>query len=326
MSANRLLLCVIPATLASLTACAPSIDVRPTARLQEGCPKTVSAEITPWFSIITSRRIVHDVSGQQITVNPTSAGNKIWSHTLLNSDGLPQGRQVNLSWEVDYRPLFFVGSGTTIKPGGFTVAPRAPCGPPPEIRLPTGTVCLRHGELKQVALTVTDASPPVNVSFTVEPASIATPAPAQVVVGASGNSINLEGVQIGNGSLTATATGFSPDTVAVRVIEPVASVVLLHPGNGETGVFMEPRPAATSPTVAVRMDWQAAPGADEYLIHYSENNGPFTSTNSVIPEIYLSFPPGTVVRWKVVALFDACPNESREGPVSEERVFTVLAQ
>jgi hypothetical protein len=319
----------LAATAITLCACAPVIEPQPTVGLPAGYPKTLVATITPWFTVVGNERVTHNASGAQQTQAAMPTGSN-YQLPLANSQNLPAGQVVDFTWRANYAPLLFpFGAANVEESGSFTV------GPAPTLRLDRTSYCVRQGALAPVEVELSPAPPSgtsVNVNLSTNPASIALPQTTPIVVGSSGNFVNVSGVAVGESTLTASAAGLpATDTATVRVIEALATPVLQEPVDGATGVFFGQTPSESAQNISVRLAWNEVPGAlsstQRYIIDVVRLDGtPVLQTNSSAPDIILSFARATTFRWRVQALFRNCPSGSVYGPFSAERSFTTFGE
>jgi hypothetical protein len=322
---------LLAGTAAALCSCAPVIELQPTTGLPAGYPKTLVATITPWFTAVGNERVTHNASGAQQTQAPTSTGSA-YVLPLANSQNLPAGQVVDFTWRANYAPILFpFGAANVEESGSFTV------GPAPSLRLDRGSYCTRQGEFAPVEVELNPAPPTgtsINVALSTNPASVALPQATPIAVGPTGNTVNVNGIAVGDTTLTASAAGLpapATDTATVRVIEPIATPVLQEPLDGATGVFFGQQPSANAQNISVRLAWNEVPGAvsssQRYIIEVVRLDGTFVlQTNSNAPDIVLSFARATTFRWKVRALFRDCPSGTVFGPFSAERTFTTFGE
>jgi hypothetical protein len=315
----------------SLVACAPVIEPQPTVGLPAGYPKTLVATITPWFTVVGNERVTHNASGAQQTQAATATGSA-YVLPLANSQNLPAGQVVDFTWRANYAPILFpFGAANVEESGSFTV------GPAPSLRLDRTSYCVRRNEAAPVEVELSPAPPSgtsFNVNLSTNPASVALPQATPIVVGPTGNTVNVNGIAVGESTLTASAVGLpapATDTATIRVIEPLAVPVLQEPLNGATDVFFGSQPAANASTISVRLAWNEVPGAlsstQKYIIDVVRLDGtPVLQTNSSAPDIVLAFAPATTFRWRVQALFSNCPSGTTYGPFSAERTFTTFGE
>lgn len=304
-------------------ACAPTITPQEPLNLPQGLRKTARATVTPFFTATGTPRVTYDLGSGPVAQVATNV-NGVWSAEMPGSEALTQGTPVELEWSVTYTPLLLPAPGTVTEQQTFTV------GAPARVRIEQNQVCLRRGELASVPLNLQPGGLSAQVSLEVTPASLAVPQVATVTVSSpQGNAVNIEGQQVGTGAVRASAANFLPDEAAIRVIQPLAAASLVAPQNGASNVFFGSQPFPNASTVAVQLQWSPVPGSiggsQRYRVHWRENNGPWTFTNSSAEDIVLSFQPGTEVSWKVQALFENCPTGTVYGPDSEVRTFTVWA-
>jgi hypothetical protein len=315
----------------SLIACAPVIEPQPTVGLPAGYPKTLVATITPWFTVVGNERVTHNASGAQQTQAATSTGSA-YALPLANSQNLPAGQVVDFTWHANYAPILFpFGAANVEESGSFTV------GPPPSLRLDRTSYCVRQNDGTAVEVELSPAPPSgtsFNVNLSTNPASVALPQATPIVVGSNGNTVNVNGISVGDSTLTASAAGFPvtpTDTATIRVIEPLATPVLQEPPDGATGVFFGSTPSDSAPLISVRLAWNEVPGAvnssSKYIIDVVRLDGtPVLQTNSNAPDIILSFARATTFRWRVQAMFRNCPSGTTMGPFSAERTFTTFGE
>lgn len=285
-----------------------------------GVQKVVSLPITQGLNALNSVTLTGTYPGAPATIptTPPSGGNA-YTAVLPGSETLPAGTQVNLTWTVDY-DFAFVSNQTSNRSQSFTIGSAVSIA---------GSACVRQGSQAPVALSLSGGAPNASVALTVTPASLALPTPATIPLTSAGNSFNLTGSQLGEGTLTADAGVLGSDEAPVRVIPALATATLLEPLDNATDVFFGNPPPPNASTVSVFLRWSAVPGATQtasgkYLVHWRENNGAWTFTNSNVEEIALSFTPGTVVDWKVTAGFEQCGGPAAMGPESQEFRFTVI--
>lgn len=304
-------------------ACAPTISPQDVANRPQGLTKTARATMTPYFTATGTPRVAYDIGSGPVSQVATNV-NGVWSAEMPGSEALPQGTPVDLEWSVTYTPLLLPAPGSVSEQQTFTV------GAPPRVQIEQNQICMRQGELTTVGLNLQPGGLSAQVSLEVTPASLALPQVATVTVSSpQGNAVNVEGEQVGTGELRASAANYEPDEAAVRVIEPLSTANLVAPQNGASNVFFGNQPFPNASTVAVQLEWSPVPGSiggsQRYRVHWREDNGAWTFTNSSVEDIVLSFQPGTEVSWKIQALFNNCPSGTGYGPESEVRTFTVWA-
>ena len=321
---NALRLLVVTAFAAS--ACAPVIETQPTRGLAAGYVKTIRATITPWFTVVGNERVEHDASGALQTVTPVAVGNE-HQVELTGSQALPAGQVVQHTWRVNYAPILFPFGASSVETSDqFEVAP------PARLTIDPDPVCLRLGELAPVEVALNPAPPDpqtFTIGLTTNPASVTLPQTASLAVGADGNSVNLQGLALGEATLTAAAAPFTSESVEVEVIAAFATATLRRPADGDSGVFFGSNPPQGA-TVPVTFEWDEAPGAvgggQKYnLVVQSSDGTEFIDTNNPSGSIVLSLSPGTEYRWRVRARFPSCGGGSEFGPFSEEFSFTTFA-
>lgn len=314
-------------TAVVLGACAPVIETRPTTGLSEGYVKTLRAEITPWFTVVGNKRVVHDANGTDQTVTPVSVG-ALDEVVLPGSESLPEGRVVHHRWSVNYAPILFPFGASTVE-----ASDQFEVGPPARIAMDPDPVCVRLGSLAPVEVALAPAPPPgqtITIGLATNPASVTLPQTASLSVGQSGNSVNVQGIALGDATLIATAAPFVSETVDVEVIEALATTTLRRPVDGETDVFFGNNPPQ-GPTVPVFLEWDEVPGAiggsQRYdLVVESADGSQFINTNSSAESIALSLTPETEYRWRVRARFEACGGGTEFGPFSDEFTFTTFGE
>lgn len=285
-----------------------------------GVQKVVSLPFTQGLNALNSVTLTGTYPGAPATIptTPPSGGNA-YTAVLPGSETLPAGTQVNLTWTVDY-DFAFVSNQTSTRTQSFTIGSAVSID---------GTACVRQGSQAPVALSLAAGAPNASVALTVTPASLALPVPTTIPLTGGGNSFNLTGSQLGEGTLTANAGALGSDEAPVRVIPALATATLLEPLDNASDVFYGNPPPPNASTVSVFLRWSAVPGATQtasgkYLVHWRENNGAWTFTNSNVEEIVLSLVPGTVVDWKITAGFEQCSGAPAMGPESQEFRFTVI--
>jgi hypothetical protein len=317
----------------------PVIEVQPVKNLAAGLTKSVSVRIIshglaigpPMVSPPPQVTYKFNDTSTPTTEDANKVASDLWDHELAQSEKLTEGQRVTVTWKVPLQRSFPVPfrDGLVTADNSFNVGQQA------QIKLPTGGICVRQNETKEVHVQLEPSGSTANLSFTVDPANLAQLNPDHAEVGPGANSIDVKGLHVNEGSLIAQSATLSAST-NLRVIVPLATSQLVSPDHGATQVFFPPNPEPTHGTaiVQVRFVWSSVPNARDYSICAAQNNGncTFNSTGADtsrtdgIQETFLSFPPRTIVRWKIKAMFDTCPADGDGfGPESQERTFTVWA-
>lgn len=323
----------VASALIGLSACAPTITPHDALNRPEGLQKTVRAKVTPWFTSTGTPRVSYNIGSGPVTLTASNASG-LWAAGMPGSQALSEGTPVTVEWSVSYTPLLLPAPGTVTKQQTFTV------GPPPPLIVEPDRICVQEGDSIGVEVNLPTQGTAA-VSLSVLPTNLANLQTNNLTVTTPpGDTVDLTGRNVGNGNLTATASGFGSAEVPVRVIWTRVAPDLVLPSNGDTGVYAYNEPNANATGVSVALEWQEVPGAyggnRKYEVSWRENGGVWNNAHIGSESLSLSFPPGTEVDWRVRASFEPCPPNVPpgsgpvvvnpvDGPWSEVWSFSVWA-